>query len=192
MKKTYQCEICGHQIVSLMKPSECDVCMGRRWMILSASKPINSGNESMAIEKDLLSSFKFRSTIESYCRTLDWNISSINDTRAIMRFDMDSGNTQTVFIIKYDSTLEFSCPSGLKFDSTGDIPGGLSTLLLMNNKKYKLSFWCIEEIGDKQVFSIMHNTEMSLINVDHFAKIVIHLVQECEKFEQIIQEIINN
>ncbi|CAD0230267.1 MULTISPECIES: hypothetical protein [Planktothrix] len=192
MKKTYKCKECGNEVVVLMKPSECEVCTGREWTILATSKPINSGNGSMAIDKDIFSSFKFRSTVESYCQNLDWNIYKIDNKTAVIKFNMESGSTQTVFIIKYDLTIEFSCPSGLKFDDVDDIPHRLSTLLLQKNAQYKLGFWGIENIGDQQVFSIIHNAEMSLIDVDYFRRVVIHLVHECDEFERTIEDLINS
>ncbi len=143
----------------------------------------------MAIDKDIFSSLKFRLTIENYCQTLGWSIYSIDNKVATLRFNMKSGNTQTLFIIKFDSTLEFSCPTGFKFNNIADIPHSLSTLLLMENKKYKWGFWCLEQINNKQVFSIMHNAEMSLIDINYFYKVVIQLVEECEKFEQVLESL---
>jgi hypothetical protein len=192
MKKTYQCKGCGNEVVSLMKPSECQVCTGREWTRLATSKPIDSGDETMAIDKDIFSSFKFRSTIEGYCRDIGWNISSIDNQRAVIRFDMESGSTQTLFIVKYDSTLEFSCPSGLKFDEIDDIPHNLSTFLLGKNAEYKLGFWALQKIGGKQIFSIIHNAEMSLIDVNYFGRVVIMLVEKCDEFEQYIETLINS
>ncbi|WP_217357045.1 MULTISPECIES: hypothetical protein [unclassified Dolichospermum] len=175
-----------------MKPSECQVCGGREWMMLTTTKTVNLGDEPMAIDKDLLSSFKFRSTIQNFCQTVGWNLYSIDDTIAILRFNMDSGSTQTVFIIKYDSTLEFSCPSSLKLDDIDDIPHRLSTLLLKKNAGYKFGFWSIKEIANKQIFSIIHNAEMSLIDINYFCKIVDRLIQECDEFEQAIANIMNS
>lgn len=192
MKKTYQCKVCGNEVVSLMKPSECQVCTSREWTILTASKPINSGDEPMAIEKDLFAAHKFRSIIEGYCRSLEWNIYSIDNKTAVIKFNMESGNTQTVFIIKYDSTLEFSCPSGLKFEDMDDVPHHLSTFLLNKNAEYKIGFWAIEKIAGKQVFSIIHNAEMSLIDIDYFRKIIIQLVEKCDHFEESIEELMNS
>lgn len=100
-----------------------------------------------------------------------------------MKFEADSGNTQTLFIIRYENTLELSVPSGLKFNSLEDVPGWMSTLLLSRNSQYKVGFWCIEEIEGQNVFSIMHNAEISLINVDYFGKVVLRLVNECDEFE---------
>ncbi|XZN92102.1 MAG: hypothetical protein ACM65M_04405 [Microcoleus sp.] len=192
MKKTYQCKGCGNEVVSLMKPSECQVCTGREWTRLATSKPIDSGDETMAIDKDLFSSFKFRSTIEGYCRDIGWKISSIDNEIAVIKFDMESGSTQTLLIVKYDSTLEFSCPSGLKFDDIDDVPHNLSTFLLGKNAEYKLGFWALQKIGRKQTFSIIHNAEMSLIDVNYFGRLVVKLIQECDDFERKIEELLNN
>lgn len=192
MKKTYQCKGCGNEVVSLMKPSECQVCTGREWTRLATSKPIDSGDETMAIDKDIFSSFKFRSTIEGYCRDIGWNISSIDNEIAVIKFNMESGSTQTLLIVKYDSTLEFSCPSGLKFDDIDDVPHNLSTFLLGKNAEYKLGFWALQKLGSKQTFSIIHNAEMSLIDVNYFARLVVKLIQECDDFERKIEELLNN
>jgi hypothetical protein len=116
----------------------------------------------MAIDLDLFSGSNYRLTIQRYCSELGWNILDINDRRTIMRFTMKSGNTQTLFILRYDTTLEFSVPSGVKFATKDDVPGWISTLLLSENSNYKTGFWSIEDIGGKQTFSIMHNAEISV------------------------------
>lgn len=137
----------------------------------------------MAIDLDLFSGSNYRSTIQKYCNSLGWKIADINDRRTILRFTMDSGTTQTLFIIRYDTTLEFSCPSGIKFSSREDVPGWMSTLLLKENSDYPVGFWCIEELEGKQVFSVMHNAEMSLIDFEYFGRVVMKLISECDKFE---------
>lgn len=145
----------------------------------------------MAINLDLFSGSNFRSTIQNYCTQLNWRISDINDRRVVLKFNASSGNTQTLFIIRYENTLEFSVPSGLKFNSDSDVPGVFSTYLLVKNASYKIGFWCIEEIGGQKVFSIMHNAEISLINVKYFERVVLRLVNECDDFEKAISEIMN-
>lgn len=144
----------------------------------------------MALDLDLFSSSNFRPTVQKYCRALGWNNADINDSRAILRFKADSGNTQTLFILSYDNTLEFSVPSGISYDSISDVPGFLSTLLLRKNANRKVGYWCIEELGGKQTFSIMHNAEISLINVDYFGLIVSELVAECDEVEQAVLKMI--
>ncbi|MFN5854651.1 MAG: hypothetical protein ACK456_01915 [Pseudanabaenaceae cyanobacterium] len=140
----------------------------------------------MAINLDLFSSNNYQQTIRRYCNQLGWNISDINTQRTILKFEMESGTTQTVFIIRYDSTLEFSCPSGLKFDAREDVPGWLSTLMLCENASYKVGFWCIENIGGRQVLSIMHNAEISLMDVSYFQKVVMQTVTKCDQLEQTV------
>jgi hypothetical protein len=142
----------------------------------------------MAIDKDLFSSNNFQSTITYYCNQVGWNIAEINSGKAVMRFEMESGSTQTVFILRYDTTLEFSCPSGVKFDSFDYIPHQLSSYLLRENSKFKVGFWCIEELGGRQVFSIMHNAEISLMGVSYFKSIVNVLIDKCDDFEQAAEQ----
>ena len=146
----------------------------------------------MAVDLDLFAGSNFRSTIASYCNANGWKINEINDRRAIIKFDMDSGTTQTLFIIKYESTLEFSVPSGVKFSDKDDIPGWLSTTLMLDTANYKVGFWCIEKISEKYTYSIMHNADMSLLNAQYFGSVVSKLVAECDKLEQSIQRALNS
>ena len=146
----------------------------------------------MAIDLNLFSGANYQSTIIKYCNQLGWSISDINNSRTILRFEADSGITQTVFIIRYEDTLEFSCPSGLKFKNRQSISDGISTYLLCENSKYKIGFWAIEEINDKLVFSIMHNAEISLIDLHYFKAVVTRLFSECDKFEQAFSQALNN
>ena len=140
----------------------------------------------MAIDLDLFSGSNYRSTISRYCNSLGWRINDINNHRTIIKFGMNSGSTQTLFIIRYGNTLEFSCPSGLKFDSAGDVPAWLSAALLCKNREYKVGFWCLEVIEGRQALSIMHNAEISLIDVNYFGSIIDHLVKECDDLEQTV------
>jgi hypothetical protein len=140
----------------------------------------------MAIDLDLFSGSNYRSTIKNYCDRLGWNIADLNDQRTILRFTMESGTTQTLFIVRYDETLEFSCPSGIKYRDEDSIPGWMSTLFLKQNSGYKIGFWCIEEIEGKYTFSVMHNAEISLIDVSYFRSVVLQLMNKCDEFEQSI------
>ena len=104
----------------------------------------------MAIDKDLFSSSNFQSTIMRYCNQIGWQIYEINASKAILQFNMTSGTTQTLFILRYDTTLEFSCPSGLKFDTFDYIPHGLSSYLLVENSKFKELMITVESIVDNK------------------------------------------
>jgi hypothetical protein len=144
----------------------------------------------MAINLDLFSTANFRSTIQRYCEELRWNISDINNRRVILQFRAASGNSQTLFIIRYDNTLEFSVPSGLKFKTEEEVPGWMSTMLMCKNSELKFGFWAMEEIENKKTFSIMHNAEISLINIIYFEQVVSTLILECDNFEQAIIKVL--
>ena len=141
---------------------------------------------------ELFSQSNFQRTIRDYCSEFEWKITDINDHRAILKFDTDTGRTQTLYIIKYESTLEFSVPSELKFDETDDIPHYLSTVLLKRSSGRKIGFWCLEEIGEKQVYSHMHNAEIELIDVDYFGKVVRALVNECDHLEESLANLLSH
>lgn len=132
------------------------------------------------------SALNFVSTIQRYCDQIGWRIADINDKRALLKFNMRSGRTQSLWIVRYDTTLEFSVPSMAQFDSEDRIPHYLSTILLKRSAQNKIGFWCIEQIGGKFVFSCMHNAEMALINVDYFQRVINALVTECDTFEGIL------
>lgn len=130
----------------------------------------------------------FQTTIRSYCARQEWAISDLNDHSAMLRFSMESGRQQTCFIIRYESTLEFSVPSGFAFDTVSDIPHFYSTMLLKRSRVKKFGFWCIEEIGEKQVYSCMHNAEMQLIDSKYFASVIRALIDECDEFESYVND----
>jgi hypothetical protein len=142
----------------------------------------------MAIDLDLFSAYNFHKIIQEYCEQLDWDANQINNTTNTLQFRANSGNTQTVFILLYNQTIEFSVPSGLKFPNLDSIPGSFSTLLLTLNSKDRVGFWFIEELDNKQVFSVMHNAELSLIDLEYFHLVVSTLVQKCDQVEQIVMK----
>ncbi len=141
--------------------------------------------------ENLFSGVNFATTVQRYCDGIGWKIADLNSKRAMLRFNMDSGRQQTLFILRYESTLEFSVPSVLAFDSDADIPHVLSTLLLQRNAERKIGFWCLEQINNKHVYSCMHNAELQLLNQDYFAAVVRALITECDDFEGVFFKMIS-
>ncbi len=137
----------------------------------------------MATFREMFSAPRFRSTVERYCAQIGWRIAEIDDRKAVIKFKMNSGRSQTLYIIRYDTTLEFSVPSIAAFDGRDDVPHLLSTMLLERNAANRIGFWCIETIAGKQVFSYMHNAEMELLNTEYFERVVQLLIRECDDFE---------
>jgi hypothetical protein len=138
----------------------------------------------------LFAGANFRSTIQRYCDEWGWRLSDLDNSTAVLQFSMDSGRTQTLYIIKYESTLEFSVPSALEFDSVDEVPHYISTLLLKRSSERKIGFWCIEEIGGKQVFSCMHNAEMELIDGRYFGAVTQALITECDELEGVVLDML--
>lgn len=134
----------------------------------------------------------FEKTIRGYCKEIGWTITEIDADYAKLSFDMESGRTQTLHIIRFDSTLEFSVPSGIFFKEEDEVPGWISTLLMRENSKFKVGFWCLETIKGKSIFSVMHNAEQSLINRDYFEGIVGKLVETCDTFEQVMDRALSD
>ena len=146
----------------------------------------------MSTFASLFSSLNFTNTIQKYANQNGWKIAELDNKHARLGFNMESGRTQTVYIIRYESTLEFSVPSAIKFDSTDDVPHYLSTLLLKRNTEKKIGFWCLEEIRGNQIYSFMHNAELELINSDYFGKVIRALINECDDFEGTMIEMLRN
>jgi hypothetical protein len=144
----------------------------------------------MAIDLDLFSGYKFRTTVEKYCEQLEWPTTYLDNSSASLKLRTTSGTIQTVFIVLHGQTFEFSVPSAIKFQSLDEIPGSLSNWLLVLNSKNKIGFWCIEELSNQHVFSVMHNVELSLINIEYFESVISALVQRCDELEQMIAKIL--
>jgi hypothetical protein len=128
----------------------------------------------------------FQDLVKAYCNSLDWSIAESNEYMARLMFRLESGREQHVYIIAYNTTIEFSVPSEISFDNEESIPHLVSTVLLMQNAKAKLGAWVIETINNRPVFSIMHNIEMQDLNKDAFERTVQTLVMKCDEFEEMI------
>jgi len=140
----------------------------------------------MSTLKNLFSAANFKNTVKGYCSQIGWNIAEIDDDRAILIFNMESGREQRLFIIRFGETIEFSVPSLLQTEDEDEIPHELSTMLLKRNSSTTFGFWAIETIGEKFTFTIMHNAQIELINVDLFAAVVKSLISECDELEGIL------
>ncbi len=117
-----------------------------------------------------------------------WKIAKLNDRQAILKFSMDSGIEQRLYITKYDSILKFSVPSAAVFDSLEEIPHIVSSILLTKNAGYKLGEWCVEKNQGKMVYSIMHNVDMNFVDSGYFVNLVHFLISECDKFDGFLVE----
>lgn len=132
---------------------------------------------------DVFAGSNFSLAIQNYCQQLGWivkDIDSLNDSTLIVKFPADFGTAHTVFIIRHKEILEFSVPSGLVFRSMDEVPNKISTLLLSDNCTSRLGFWCLEEIGGRHTFSILHQAEIRLMNPQYFRSVVLTLFKKCD------------
>jgi len=148
------------------------------------------GEIALADTNEQVSDVNFQSTIQNYAAQHGWSLADVDEQHAIMRFNMPSGRVQTLYILNYRNTLEFSVPSAAGFPSQDSIPHMLSTLLLKKNTKNNFGFWCIMEIGEKQIYTYMHNAELQLLTPEYFGRVVVTLVNECDEFEAKLVEML--
>ncbi len=127
---------------------------------------------------------QFQSIIQQFCDLQGWVPAEIDPKYAILRFDMESGRSKTLYAINYFPTVEFSVPSLAMFDSEDKIPHYLSSLLLKRGALRKIGYWCIVEIEGKQVYAVMHNSDLAYLNAERFGEVVSALVGECNDFEE--------
>ncbi len=144
----------------------------------------------MAGLSELFSGANFQSTVRRYCDAHGWRLADIGARNAKLIFTMESGRDQTVYLTRFDSTVEFDVPSVARFDDEEAIPHRLSTLLLRRSSEQKVGFWCIEEIRGRFIFSFMHNAEISLMTPEYFGMIVRALIVECDDFEGLLEEML--
>ncbi|MGD1698833.1 hypothetical protein [Dapis sp. BLCC M229] len=130
----------------------------------------------------------FEDLVTNNCAKAGGNIAKLNDKQAMLKFNMDSGIEQILYITKYDSILNFSVPSAAVFDSLEEIPHIISSILLTKNAAYKLGEWCVEKIQGKMVYCIMHNVDMNFVDSGYFVNLVSCLVSECDKFDGFLVE----
>jgi hypothetical protein len=125
----------------------------------------------------------FEEQITDLATANGWAVSDLNSRRAIIRFDLPSGRTQTLYAIELGEVIELSVPSMLVFDTVDDVPRDLALACLRRSAKTKVGFWCLEQIEGKHTFSFMWNAPRKLLDKDAFGQIVRALVVGCDEFE---------
>lgn len=137
---------------------------------------------------------KFRQAIEKFAQELEWEVSELEDDRAVFEFEMESGNELSVYLDVDEDTLIFSVPSVAVFDLEEDIKDKVSTVLLKRNAEAETGFWALEELEDGWGYVLYH--EQKLVSGDFerdldpetFRYIVDSLLEECEEFNEIWEE----
>ncbi len=115
-----------------------------------------------------------------------WVLDDLNPKRAVIRFDLPSGRTQTLYAIDLGPVVELSVPSVFVFDSIDQVPPDLAVTCLRRNAKNTVGFWCLEQIEGKQVFSCMWNLPHRLLDDRTFGEVVRELVVVCDNLESAV------
>jgi len=132
---------------------------------------------------------EFSTFITRMCGAHQWKITESDEEHACIQFAVNETRSQTLFVFYFDNSLEFSVPSFAAFDSLENVPHLISSTLLQINAKTKLGFWCLEQIGERIVYTYMHNASMENVTEYIFGEIVTSLIQRVEEFESLLEKI---
>jgi hypothetical protein len=143
----------------------------------------NNANQNQNVEE---SQSEFLNFVTHMCAVHQWKITESDFEHAVIQFAVNETRSQVLFIFGFDTALEFSVPSFASFDSLENVPHIISTTLLQINAKTKIGFWCLEQIGDRLVYTFMHNTDMNGVTEALFGEIVTSLIQRVEEFETLL------
>ncbi|MEO5678558.1 MAG: hypothetical protein ABIS47_02710 [Acidimicrobiales bacterium] len=128
----------------------------------------------------------FEGRVRGWVAANGWVVHDLNAKRAIIKFDLPSGRTQTLYAIDLGTVVEMSVPSVLVFDSVEDVPRDLAVTCLRRNAKNTVGFWCIEQIEGKQAFSCMWNVPHRLLDAQTFGEVVREVVVVCDDLESAV------
>ena len=126
----------------------------------------------------------FENKISDLARRTSLKVAEVDATHAKLRFIMNSGLSQTLWILPFGDVWEFSVQSGIQLDSLDKFPQWLLAWLLTQNSKNKRAYWCIETLGGKYVLSAMLNFPASVLDANEFQHVCLALVSEVERLEQ--------
>lgn len=121
--------------------------------------------------------------MEALAAANGWVTHDLNAKRAVIKFDLASGRTQTLYAIDLGEVIELSVPSVLVFDTVDDVPHDLAVTCLRRSARTKVGFWCLEQIEGKQAFSFMWNLPHGQVDTGTFGEVVRALVVGCDELE---------
>jgi hypothetical protein len=125
----------------------------------------------------------FEARMQALVAANGWVVHDLNAKRAVIKFDLMSGRTQTLYAIDLGAVVELSVPSVLVYDTIDEVPGDVAVTCLRRSAKTKVGFWCLEQIEGKQAFSFMWNLPHRLLDAETFGEVVRALVVGCDELE---------
>lgn len=137
----------------------------------------------MAAEDEFSEASPFEAQMLALATANEWVLHDVNAKRAVMKFELASGRTQTLYAIDLGAVVELSVPSALVYGTVDDVPRDLAVTCLRRSAKTKVGFWCLEQIEGKQAFSFMWNLPHRLLDAETFGEVVRALVVGCDELE---------
>lgn len=128
----------------------------------------------------------FDARVRRWATANGWVLHDISAKRAVLKFDLPSGRTQTLYAIDLGPVVELSVPSVLVYDSIDQVPRDLAVSCLRRNAKTTVGFWCLEQIEGKQALSCMWNLPHRLLDERTFGEVVRELVVVCDDLESAV------
>lgn len=128
----------------------------------------------------------FEAQVAEWLAANGWVVHDLNAKRAVIKFDLPSGRTQTLYAIDLGNVVELSVPSILVFETIDEVPRDLAVTCLRRNAKNTVGFWCLEQIEGKQAFSFMWNLPHRMLDAQIFGQVVRELVVVCDDLESAV------
>ncbi len=126
----------------------------------------------------------FETHIRQLAEGASLKVYEANERHAKILFKMESGRTQTIWVLPFGDVWEFSVQSAIRYDNLDSFPQWLLATLMTQNSKNKRAYWCIETLSGQHVLSAMLNFPASVLNSVEFSKICLAVVHEVEVLEQ--------
>ncbi len=147
---------------------------------------MKSPTNNDSIPEPVQSPVDFMAFINRMCDAHNWKVREVDDEHAVIEFILEKTRSQTLFVFSFEEEVEFSVPSFAAFESMDKVPHLISSSLLQINAKTKIGFWCMEHIGDKLVYTYMHNANITQLDEKNFSEIVTTLIQRVDEFENLL------
>lgn len=122
--------------------------------------------------------------LAKYCGKYGWPYEEKAENTFYATVPGKDKESKILWIVLTDGLIEFSIQSDFSVAASEDFVGLLSTFMLNMNSKVDFGFWCIEELNDRKIASMMHNEAPEDIDQTVFKKIVDSMLNTCSILEE--------
>lgn len=104
----------------------------------------------------------FKEIIQDFADHFGWDV-EWGDGFASVDFEIESGETLTLFITDNDETVEFDVLSEYCYEDEEAIDHSVSTQMLMRNAELAVGAWVLEQLDDGWHFAVMYNEDVDTL-----------------------------